>query len=207
MFNKSKHNRQSIRLKGYDYSQEGFYFITICTQNRECVFGRIVDGEMILNDFGQMVQNEWLNTEQLRPNIKCHAFVVMPDHFHCVLEIVNSYSKEDYTVVGAYCNTPPQVCNIIQPRHDCNKPTQKDDSESITFKSPSQTIGAIIRGFKGATTKQINIARNSPSQKVWQRGYWDRIIRTQREFDNVERYIENNPKTWQLKKLQELLQD
>jgi REP element-mobilizing transposase RayT len=89
-YNPEIHKRKSIRLKGYDYSQEGLYFITLCCQNRECLFGQIHNGSMILNDAGKMIENEWLNLENRFPNIELHEFIVMPNHFHGILKIVGA---------------------------------------------------------------------------------------------------------------------
>ena len=81
------HNRRSIRLKGYDYAQEGLYFITLCTQNRALLFGNIENGEMNLNDYGRIVEDEWIKTLEIRKNIAIHEYVIMPNHFHAILEI------------------------------------------------------------------------------------------------------------------------
>jgi putative transposase len=89
-YNPNKHHRKSIRLKGHDYSQAGLYFITICVQDRACLFGKVVNGEMKLNDAGVMVKNEWLKLPQRFPNIQLHEFVVMPNHFHAIMEIVGA---------------------------------------------------------------------------------------------------------------------
>ncbi|HPX05108.1 MAG TPA: transposase, partial [Tenuifilaceae bacterium] len=90
IYNPQKHHRRSIRLKGYDYSQSGFYFITICVQNREHLFGHIENGEMVLNDAGRMVENEWLNILQRFKNVALHEYIVMPNHFHCIVEMVET---------------------------------------------------------------------------------------------------------------------
>lgn len=86
-YNPQKHHRRSIRLQGYDYSQEGLYFITICCQDRAHLFGEIVNGEMILNSYGEIAQKEWQNTSVIRDNVVLHEFVVMPNHFHSIIEI------------------------------------------------------------------------------------------------------------------------
>jgi hypothetical protein len=86
-YNPHIHHRRSIRLKGYDYSQEGLYFVTICCQNRICRFGYIENGEMVLNDAGKMVETEWLKLPERFKNIKLHEYIVMPNHFHAILEI------------------------------------------------------------------------------------------------------------------------
>jgi REP element-mobilizing transposase RayT len=182
-YNPNIHHRRSIRLRNYDYSQEGFYYITICVDNRESLFGNIFSKEMILNKFGEIVYNEWLKTAELRKNIQLHEFVVMPNHFHAILEIM--YKIESSHNVGAYCNTPLQ-------QHD-NTPLQQTGTP---FRSPSQTIGAIVRGFKTTTTIQINKIRNMPHEKFWQRNYYETIIRKQEDYAKISKYIANNPLNW-----------
>jgi REP element-mobilizing transposase RayT len=168
--NNQKHHRRSIRLKGYDYSQAGAYFITICTHNREYLFGEIVDDEMVLNDAGKIVRDEWLKTEKLRSNIKCDGFIVMPNHFHGILVITESRR------------------GVLQ-----YAPT--------TLQSPSQTIGAIVRGFKSTVTKQINQLRQTPGQKLWHRNYYEHIIRNENDYYRIYEYIENNPLKWEFDSL------
>jgi REP element-mobilizing transposase RayT len=220
-------NRQSIRLSNYDYSQEGSYFITLVTQNRLHLFGKIEDGKMILNSLGKILEEEWKMTIQLRPNITLGEFIIMPDHMHMILTISSKMKK-------------------------------KEDKEWIHSnpKSPSHTIGAIIRGFKGASTKKINLFLNStgesqfaptesqfaptesqfaptesqlsptesqlsPTQsqfdqnpqfaptnsaefyknKIFQRNYYEHIIRNQHDYNRIEQYIIDNPMNWKKKKL------
>ncbi len=122
-FDPNIHHRKSIRLHNFDYSQAGLYFITICTQDKIPLFGEIKNNEMHLSEMGKIAHDEWLNSANIRDNIILHEFIVMPDHFHAILEI--KFSKGN-------------------------------NKEAIgQFKSPSQTIGSIIRGYKIATTKQI----------------------------------------------------
>jgi putative transposase len=206
-------NRRSIRLKNYDYSQKGSYFITIVTQNRKHLFGKIEDGKMILSTVGKIVEEEWMNTIQLRPNVNLGEFIIMPDHMHMIVTITTQIEK-------------------------------KDNEEWIHSnpKSPSHTIGAIIRGFKGASTKKINLFLNSrtgelpfapsselpfapssesPSSlrmgewqfapsapfapnKIFQRNYYEHIIRNQRDYNRIEKYIIDNPRNWKKKKKKKL---
>ncbi len=168
--NDFKHKRRSIRLKKYDYSKPGAYFITICTQNKKCLFGEIIDGEMLLNEMGCIVKNEWLKTKQLRKNIECNVFVVMPNHFHSIVEI-----NESYKGVLQYAPTKMQ--------------------------SPSKTIGAIVRGFKSAVTKQINKLQQTPGKKLWQRNYYEHIIRDEDDYNQIYEYINNNILKWELDSL------
>lgn len=175
-------NRQTIRLQSYDYSSEGAYFITIVTQDRISLFGKIIDGKMILNSTGKIAEEEWLNTKLVRPNISLGEFIIMPDHMHMILHIDFQNKKEE----KEWNNSNP--------------------------KSPSHTIGAIIRGFKGATTKKINLLLNNSTggllfaptefikNKIWQRNYYEHIIRNQNDYDRIEKYIIKNPENFGKKK-------
>ena len=157
-----KFHRRSIRLKGHDYSDDGFYFITICTKDRHCYFGRVIDGKMVLNEKGQIVKNEWLNTANVRQgDVILHEYVVMPNHFHAIVEICRG-GVRDSTDRGV-CDTP--------------------------LRSPSKTLGAIVRGFKSAVTKQIGFP-------IWQRNYYEHIIRNAHAFERISNYIRNNPAQW-----------
>jgi len=196
MYNPTIHHRRSIRLKGYDYSAAGLYFITLCTADRQHIFGQISDGEMHFNAFGKIANEEWALTPEIRKNISLGDYMIMPNHFHAIISInyqIKEASKQD---IGK-------------------------------FQSPSQTIGAIIRGFKGATTKRINnlirenrksstgellfapngpkgnLAPTCPSGQgsIWQRNYYEHIIRTERAYTNISNYIINNPKNWNNDKL------
>jgi REP element-mobilizing transposase RayT len=204
-------NRQSIRLKNYDYSQKGSYFITIVTQNRQHLFGKIEGEKINLSSIGRIVEEEWRNTIEIRPNVILGEFIIMPDHMHMIVTIATQFEKKD-----------------------------NDNWIHSNPKSPSHTLGAIIRGFKGACTKKINLFLNSseesrtgespfapsrespfaPSQeflsasstgellfapsrespfasnKIFQRNYYDHIIRNQGEYHRIEKYIIDNPKNW-----------
>ncbi len=186
MYHPAFHNRRSIRLKGHDYSSEGMYFLTLCTKNRINIFGAVHNKKMILNHFGLIVEEEWKLSTEIRKNISLDEFIIMPNHIHGIIKI------------------------------DFKIPT--DDDSTGQFKSPSNTIGAIIRGFKGATTKRINtIIREerrtgespfSPNKgtgespfapnkgSIWQRNYYESIIRNSQAYENIKAYIKNNPANW-----------
>jgi len=187
-YNPDKHHRRSIRLRNWNYTNAGSYFVTICCKNRKCLFGKIVLGKMILNEYGEIAFNEWANTIKIRPNVKLHEFVVMPNHFHGIVEI------------RGVCDTP------LRQRY------------ANAFCSPSNTVGAIIRGYKSAVTKQIwargcmgvlhtpiqpnaPIMPNAPKTPIlripiWQRNYYEHIIRNDTEYARIARYINNNPILW-----------
>ena len=170
-------NRKSTRLKGYNYASEGSYFITINAKLRKLNhFGHILNGRMILNKAGVIVQNEWINTEKIRSNVVLNEFVVMPDHFHAVLFLTGTQKEKEL-----FENQKGECDSLIQNAH---------------FKSPSQTIGAIVRGFKSACTKKFNSERLNI---VWQRNYHDRIIRDDKELLNIQNYIINNPSNWEMR--------
>lgn len=175
MYDPQKHNRESIRLKGYDYSQPGYYFITICLADRHHLFGRIRNKKMLLNKYGDIATKEWLCTENLRDNVRLDEFVIMPNHVHGIIELTGGRGVLQYA---------PAMIRTI------NK-----------FKSPSNNLGAIVRGYKSTVTKQINELNNQPGDKIWQRNYYDHIIRNRHDLNRIRTYIRDNPKNWENDKL------
>ena len=187
-YNPDKHHRRSIRLQGYDYSQPGIYFITLCTQNHECLFGEILNGEMRLNEFGKMTQQCWLEIPHHFPHVKLDEFVIMPDHIHGII-ILND-------IVGAK-NFSPQPSNNFSPQPSNNfspQPMPTPQQNITPFRSPSKTIGSIIRGFKIGVTKGFR--QNMDIYVVWQRNYYEHIIRNKVELNRMRQYIIDNPKKW-----------
>lgn len=173
--------RRSIRLKGYDYSQVGAYFITICAHNRQKLFGEIENGEMRLNEFGEIVQEEWLKTPAMRHNIETDEFIIMPNHFHGIL-IIN---PDNGATVGARCIVPLQRNSTHVPLVErFGKPT-------------SNSIPSIIRGIKSAITKRVNVIRNTPGFPVFQRNYYEHVIRNDGDLNRIREYIINNPANWE----------
>lgn len=168
-FDPKIHHRRSIRLPGYDYSQAGAYYVTIVTHNRDMLFGEVIDGEMKLNDFGKVVQEEWERTAIVRPNIELGAYMVMPNHFHGILIITDA-------VVGASRRLAPTT-DAISPKPG--------------------SLGAIMAQFKSIVTKRIwKLDENMNGTPIWQRNYYEHIIRNDREMGKIWRYIESNPVTW-----------
>ena len=181
-YNPDIHHRRSIRLKGYDYSRSGLYFITLCVVDRICVFGNIVDGKMQLNDIGRLVEEEWLNTINIRKgDVRLHNYIVMPNHFHAIIEICECMDECDSS----------QILNTDNVG-ECEKgECEKGECDSLLrMKSPSKTVGAIVRGFKGAVSRQLGYS-------VWQRNYYEHIIRTGESYRQISDYIVNNPTKWQ----------
>jgi REP element-mobilizing transposase RayT len=168
-YDPERHRRRSVRLDGYDYSQDGAYFVTICAHERECLFGDILgQGMMHLSKYGLIVQEEWLRTADLRREVELDAFVVMPNHFHGIVVFAN---------VGAQGLAPLQT-------------------PPPTLYRPAKSLGSLVGGFKAAVTKRINQLRDTPQAPVWQRSYYDRIIRDVKSLNLARHYIEHNPVRW-----------
>jgi putative transposase len=148
-FNPKIHHRRSIRLREYDYSQNGLYFVTICTRDRLLLFGAIADGLMNLSSMGQIAQEEWFKTARIRAEIRLHEFVVMPNHIHGIIEITGDV-----------------------------------------------TLGKVVRGYKSAVTAQINSLAGNDGIAVWQRNYYEHIIRDEQSYQNISAYIQTNPQRW-----------
>lgn len=172
-YDPGRHHRRSIRLKGYDYSQAGAYFITICTQDRVCLFGEIVDGEMRLNDMGRMVEFTWFDLPNHVDGLVLDAFVVMPNHVHGILVIVGAGSTEP-----APTGSAPTVPNTGgEKRHG---------------------LPEIVRQFKTFSSRRINEYRHTPGMPVWQRNYYEHIIRNEESLNRIRQYIADNPLQWAL---------
>ena len=176
-YDPDKHSRHSIRLSWHDYAQPGAYFVTLCTHQRECLFGKIVNGEMVLNKTGHIVHDAWHRSEEIRREIELGAFVVMPNHMHGIVIIHD---------VGADGIRPPDRAHgraPLQPTQHQRKP---------------RSLGSFIAGFKSTTTKRINIIRGTPSLPVWQRNYHERVIRNEEELNCIRQYIADNPMQWEM---------
>ena len=162
-------HRRSIRLKEYDYSQSGSYFVTVCTQDHEEIFGKIIDGEMLLNEIGKIVERCWKEIPNHFKDVGLDQFICMPNHVHGVIVIC---PKKD--------NVGVQNFEPLQNRYQHIIP---------------QSIGSIVRGFKSGVTKWCR--KNTEIQTVWQRNYYEHVIRSEEELNKIRRYIINNPPKWE----------
>ena len=188
-FNHLIHHRRSIRLKEYDYSQEGLYFITFCCQNRLHLFGKIISGKMMLNDAGKIAEKCWLEIPEHFKNVILHDFVIIPNHVHGIIEFKNNDLNN---TVGANQYSPKNV-SIEETKIVSSIDTNIDSSKQMP-KSPSKTIGSVIRGYKIGVTKWMRQNRNVTD--VWQRNYYEHIIRNDIAYCRISEYIKNNPKKW-----------
>lgn len=175
------HYRRSIRLKGYDYSQAGAYFITICTHDRECIFGEIRDGQMHLNEIGKIIETEWLKTAEIRDNVELDACAIMPNHVHGIIIITGNAGTSDAVGTNDFKN----FVDVTDGAHG-----------RAPLRRQPNSIGSIVAGFKATVTKQINTIRNTPGAPVWQRNYYEHIIRNEEAFTRIQRYIIENPAQW-----------
>jgi REP element-mobilizing transposase RayT len=184
-YDPQKHHRRSIRLKGYDYTQAGAYFVTICTYQRMYVFGEVINGEMVLNETGKIARDEWFKTGELRPYVRLYEneFVVMPNHAHGVIWIVDN--------VGTRRG---RVHDWVEQRAG-----QRPAPTAESFGKPVKgSIPTIVRAYKSAVTYAVNGAQNMRGAVLWQKNYYEHVIRNDRELKNIGWYILNNPLNWQL---------
>ena len=154
--------RRSRRLEGYDYSQAGAYFVTLCAHDRECLFGDLHGSGIRLGEFGKIVAEEWTRCSEIRHEVELDEWVVMPNHLHGIVVI---------TAPGEAHGRAP-----LHPR--------------------TGSLSSLVAGFKAATTKRINVLRGTPGRPVWQRNYYDHIIRNEASLDAIRRYIVENPLRW-----------
>ena len=166
-------NRHSIRLKNYNYSKSGLYFITICTENRECLYGDIIDGKMVLNNVGNIIEKIWNKISERFNNVELDEFQIMPNHIHGIIVIVGA----GFMPARGWATT--RVA-----------PTAVDT-----------TVGDIIGTFKSLTTNEyiMNVKNhNWPSfdKRLWQRNYYEHIIRNEYSLNKIRQYIKNNPTNW-----------
>jgi len=163
------HHRRSIRLKGYNYKQPGAYFITICTNATQCIFGDVVNGQMRLNYLGHIAFDCWQKIPEHFPHVELDAFVVMPNHLHGILVITD-------TPVGA---------------QHCCAPTQEKFGKPVRGSIPT-----VIRTYKAVVTYRINVSWKTEGQSIWQRNYYEHIGRDEKSLDNIRQYILENPLRW-----------
>jgi len=179
--NPDNHHRQSSRLKEYDYAQAGAYFVTICTRNRDCLFGEIIDGEMRLNDAGRMVQSVWDELLARFPDVELDTFAIMPNHVHGII-IINCRG-ESRIRPGDY--------------HESNLGDHKDRPYGTTAGS----VGRIIQAFKSIVTHEYVVGvrqnRYPPFHgRLWQRNYYEHVIRDEEDMRDIRQYILDNPARW-----------
>ncbi|MGA1977130.1 MAG: transposase [Bacteroidales bacterium] len=181
---RNKYHIGSIRYRGYDYSSPGEYFITICTKNRISYFGKINDGKMILSELGNYLQNEWLKTPNIRPdmNITLDEFVVMPDHFHAIIIIGENPYNKNHNMGNGRITMHGDSAESIQNNQYKNQ-----------FGPQSKNVASIIRGIKSIVS---TYAKKTKQDFQWQSGFHDRIVRSNSGLNRIRKYIRENPAKW-----------
>ncbi len=191
VYNSEIHHRRSIRYGKYDYSRDGAYFITVCAQNMKCVFGEIQKGEMKLSGAGEMVEYWWRQLPEKFQNIRLDEFAVMPNHFHGILWIVNRKGGLPRCRGDLYG----------RPSYDCS-----NERRAGTRPAPTKTLGNIVGAFKSLMTNEyirnVKMGKFPPFEKsIWQRNYWEHIVRDDKDLNRIREYIINNPLNWELDEL------
>ena len=167
------HRRRSIRLKGYDYTTAGAYFVTLVTKDRVCWFGDVVNGEMIWNKYGKICADAWLWLARQYDYVELIEWVIMPNHLHGIIVIIDGV---DATGRGGSRTAPT----------------------TITMGTKRKPLGRLIGAFKTVSTKRINEMRRTPGEPIWQRNYYEHIIRNKNELNRIRQYIMENPLRWEL---------
>jgi putative transposase len=178
--------RKTTRLKAYDYSSAGAYFVTLCTEGRVNLFGRIVNGEMAVNRQGKIVIEEWMKSVQIRPTLQIDEFVVMPNHFHGIVII---------TEERAHCCAPLRDKGERETRV-VSVALLQDSYERNAWQRDKRSLSSFVAAFKAATCRRINEMRQTPREKVWQRGFYEHIIHNENDLNDTRRYIIYNPQQW-----------
>lgn len=185
-YDPKKHHRHSIRLPNYDYSQPGAYFVTIVTWHRECLFGEIVAGEMRLNKFGEIVRWKWLELPKRLGFIELGAFIVTPNHFHSILIIHETVGATHQGLDKA------RLSNVSL----SDVTIDSIDGSPLPHGPKPASLGAIIAQFKSRVTKRLWKIPSLKGTPIWQRNYYEHIIRNERDLQNKATYIEANPMLW-----------
>lgn len=181
-FNPDIHHRRTIRLRNFDYASAGAYFITICAQGRECLFGEVFDGAMVANDAGRMLESVWSGLPERFSGIELDVFVIMPNHAHCILFLVGAPLVGALSLVGAV-------------------PVVVDQNTRAGTRPAPTTVGDIVGAFKSVTTHEFSkgVTKSGWASfpgRLWQRNYFERVIRNDAELDKFRTYIMHNPDRW-----------
>jgi REP element-mobilizing transposase RayT len=210
--------RRSLRLKGYDYSQAGAYFVTICAHDKKCLFGEVMNGEMRINELGTILVAEWEKSAEIRSEVKLGPYVVMPNHFHGIIFIVGGnggrapnpppgidpFRRGDRRVARsnpvlaseAQFDRGPEGDPLPSGPQNPNHASPGDRPVAPTKGPKPRSIGAMVAGFKSAVTKRFNALRHLPGTPVWQRNYYEHVIRDEDDCTRIIEYITTNPQRW-----------
>lgn len=199
---KNKYRIPSARAQWWDYGNNGFYFITICTADREYLFGDIKDNKMVLSDIGNIVQQEWEKSFEIRAELFCDVYVIMPNHIHGIVQIDKNDPDGipvDDVINAVETHGRASLRTQMQPQMGSGSKSQSKN-HGIAYRTP-KSISSFVAGFKSSATKRINEYRNTPKLLIWQSRFYDHIIRNQDEYIRIKQYIETNTRNWEKDKL------
>ncbi len=180
------HNRYTIRLPGYDYSQSGGYFVTLLTWHREQTLGEIVSSEVQLSKMGQIARSEWLRLESRFPNVKLDEWIIMPNHIHAILMLLPA------DAVRARLN--PKDHGL----ESSASPLQRVPLPAQPKGTVPHSLGAILGAYKASVSNKAHHILDNPGITIWQRNYYEHVIRDEAELQKIRQYIHNNPLKWEL---------
>jgi REP element-mobilizing transposase RayT len=166
-------SRRSVRLKACDYARPGGYFVTVCTADRRRLFGTVAEGQVHLNRFGRIAEAEWQQTAELRSIVELGEHIVMPNHVHGVIFIMETGDPEPGS-----------------------QPERRVAGHRAFGRADAGSLASVVGGFKAAVTRRINAVRKTPGGSVWQPNYYDHVVRSAEELDRIAYYIRTNPERW-----------
>jgi putative transposase len=195
----NKYRIESIRLKNWDYGSAGFYFVTICARNRECFFGDVVDGKVVLSDAGKLVAEEWQKTPTIRQTVELNEWIVMPNHVHGIVVITGN--EADLNVSDPSIHNTRSFTNIKPDSDPADMNAGRETRHrrvSTVVQLHAGSLGAIVNQFKSVCTKRIR--KESHDLFDWQPRFYEHIIRNDKSLKEIRTYIINNPAKWELDK-------
>ena len=197
--------RRAMRLPGYDYTQPGAYFVTICVQHRKCLFGTVTDRKLQLNEIGQIIIDCWNHIPQHFPSVELYEYVVMPNHMHGIIAWGIPKPEDPHPPKIAEARSP-RLSQIATPFENtknvgARSPRPLKNNLNRINETPSFSLGKIIAYFKYQSTKRINQRYNTPGMRLWQKNYYDHIVRDDPDLQRLREYIQINPMKWELDQL------
>jgi len=193
---RDKYRIQSHRMPGWDYSKNGIYFITLVTQNRECILGEIVDEKIILSDFGHIVENQWLKSFEIRGEMFLDEYIIMPNHLHAIVVLDNDETKT---------NKSHGPCVETHGRASLQSNQSNEQTQKQQFVRKPKSISSFIAGYKSSVNSKIDdfidennldIPKFNRNNHFFQPNYHDHIVQYDSEYDKIKEYIINNPLKW-----------
>lgn len=211
---RNKYRIASHRLSGWDYSGNGYYFITLVTQNRECNLGNIIDGNMILSDFGKIVNAEWLKSFEIRVELLMDTYIIMPNHLHAIVVLDKTEKNDMDGLIGT--DDMDGLIGIdgmggahVEAHGRASLQSIPQSENKLPFIRKPKSISSFIGGFKSAVNSKIDdfidknnlgIPKYNRNNHFFQSNYYDHIIRNANEYQRIKNYIINNPSNWEIDK-------